>query len=93
MVVSRLNEELLQDIAKKGKGAYVRASTAEFGLNEIVDAIEELEKTELTTFKFDEYNEQFVWILWVVFVLLLLEALLLDRQNPRLRKFNIFEKK
>ena len=92
MVVSRLNEELLQDIAKKGKGAYVRASTAEFGLNEIVDAIEELEKTELTTFKFDEYNEQFVWILWVVFVLLLLEALLLDRRNPRLKRFNIFEK-
>ena len=92
MVVSRLNEELLQEIAEKGKGAYVRASAAEFGLNAIVNAIAELEKTEQTNVRFDEYNEQFVWILWVVFALLLLEALLLDRQNPKLRKFNIFEK-
>ena len=92
MVVSRLNEELLQEIAEKGNGAYVRASAAEFGLNDIVNAIAELEKTEQTNVRFDEYNEQFVWILWVVFVLLLLEALLLDRQNPKLRKFNIFEK-
>ena len=92
MVVSRLNEELLQSIAEKGKGAYVRASTAEFGLNDIVSAIEEMEKTEVTSVRFDEYNEQFIWILWVVFALLLLEGLLLDRRNPKLRKFNIFEK-
>ena len=92
MVVSRLNEELLQEIAEKGNGAYVRASSAEFGLNEIVDAVAELEKTEQTNVRFDEYNEQFIWILWVAFALLLLEALLLDRRNPKLRKFNIFEK-
>jgi Ca-activated chloride channel family protein len=92
MVVSRLNEELLQQIAEKGKGGYVRASNAEFGLSEIVDEIEKMEKSELSTLQFDEYNEQFYWILWVVLGLLLLEGFLLDRRNPRLRKFNIFEK-
>ena len=92
MVVSRLNEELLQQIAEKGNGAYVRASNAEFGLAEIVDAIENMEQGELVTLHFDEHNEQFVWILWVALVLLLLEGLLLDRRNPHLRQFNIFEK-
>ena len=92
MVVSRLNEELLQEIADKGNGAYIRASNAEFGLSEIVNEIEKMEKTELSTLRFDEYNEQFYWILWVVLGLLLIEGLLLDRRNPRLRKFNIFEK-
>ena len=92
MVVSRLNEELLQEIADKGNGAYIRASNAEFGLSEIVNEIEKMEKTELSTLRFDEYNEQFYWILWVALGLLLLEGLLLDRRNPRLRKFNIFEK-
>lgn len=92
MVVSRLNEELLQSITEKGNGAYIRASNAEFGLSEIVDEVEKMEKSELSTLRFDEYNEQFYWILWVVAGLLLLEGLLLDRRNPRLRKFNIFEK-
>ena len=92
MVVSRLNEELLQSIAEKGNGGYIRASNAEFGLSEIVEEIEKMEKSELSTLRFDEYNEQFYWILWVVLGLLLLEGLLLDRRNPRLRKFNIFEK-
>ena len=54
--------------------------------------LEKMEKSELSTLRFDEYNEQFYWILWVVAGLLLLEGLLLDRRNPRLRKFNIFEK-
>ena len=92
MVVSRLNEELLQKITEKGNGAYIRASNAEFGLSEIVSEIEKMEKSELSTLRFDEYNEQFYWILWVVLGLLLIEGLLLDRRNPRLRKFNIFEK-
>ena len=92
MVVSRLNEELLQSIVEKGNGAYIRATNAEFGLSEIVNEIEKMEKSELSTLRFDEYNEQFYWILWVVLGLLMVEGLLLDRRNPHLRRFNIFEK-
>ena len=92
MVVSRLNEELLQQIAERGNGGYIRASNAEFGLSEIVDEVEKMEKSERSTLRFDEYNEQFYWILWVVLGLLLMEGLLLERRNPRLRRFNIFEK-
>ena len=91
MVVSRLNEQLLQQITEIGKGGYIRASNAEFGLSEIVDEIAKMEKSERSTLTFDEYNEQFHWILWIVLGLLLLEGLLLDRRNPRLRRFNIFE--
>ena len=91
MVVSRLNEQLLQQITEIGKGGYIRASNAEFGLSEIVDEIARMEKSERSTLTFDEYNEQFHWLLWVALSLLLIEGLLLDRRNPRLRKFNIFE--
>jgi Ca-activated chloride channel family protein len=92
MVVSRLNEELLQDIANEGNGGYIRASNASFGLDEIVDEISEMEKGEQTTLRFEEYNEQFPWILLVAISLLAIEGLLLERRNPRLKRFNIFEK-
>ena len=92
MVVSRLNEELLQQIAQKGNGAYIRATNAEFGLSDIVDEINKMEKSETSQLTFEEYNEQFYWILWIALGLLLIEGLLLDRRNPRLRRFNIFER-
>lgn len=90
MVVSRLNEELLQQITAATDGGYIRATNAAFGLEEIVAEIEKLEKGELTTLRFEEYNEQFQWILAIAAVLLLLESLLLARRNPRLKRFNIF---
>lgn len=92
MVVSRLNEDLLQQVAAKGNGGHLRASNAEFGLSEIVDEVEKMDKSQLSYMGFDEYNEQFYWILWVALGLLVMEGLLLDRRNPRLRRFNIFEK-
>ena len=91
MVVSRLNEELLQAIATEGDGGYVRATNAAFGLDEIVDEIASMEKSERTTLRFEEYNEQFYWLLWIVIALLIVEMLLLSRRNPKLRSFNIFE--
>ena len=92
MVVSRLNEELLKQITAKSNGGYIRASNADFGLDEIVDEIEKMEKSQISYMAFEEYNEHFYWILWIALGLLLVEGLLLDRKNPRLRKFNIFEK-
>ena len=55
MVVSRLNEELLQQITAATDGGYIRATNAAFGLEEIVAEIEKLEKGELTTLRFEEY--------------------------------------
>ncbi len=92
MVVSRLNEQMLQQIAETGGGAYVRASNAAFGLEEIVREINKMEQGELTTLQFEEYNEQFYILLYIALGLLVAEALLLDRRNPRLARFNIFRK-
>ena len=90
MVVSKLNEEMLAQIADITGGAYVRSSKQSIGLDEIVKAINEMEQTELSTVRFEEFNEQFQYLIGAALVLLLLEFLLLDRRNPLLRRFNIF---
>ena len=92
MVVSKLNESMLEQIASITDGAYVRASKQSIGLAEIVQKINELEKGEMITLRFEEYNEQFHYLLWIALALLLVEFLLLDRKNPLLSRFNIFEK-
>lgn len=90
MVVSKLDEETLEAIARETDGAYVRASKQDIGLDEILHEINSLEAGELETLRFEEFNEQFRYPLGAALVLLLLEFLLLDRRNPLLARFNIF---
>ena len=56
MVVSKLDEQMLQQIADITGGAYVRSSNQSVGLDEIVQSINRMEATELSTVKFEEYN-------------------------------------
>ena len=90
MVVSKLGEAMLEEIATTTEAAYVRATKQSIGLEEIVKSINEMERSELTTVRYEEYNEQYQWLVAVAVALLLLDVVILSRRNPRLRKFNIF---
>lgn len=90
MVVSKLNEQMLEQIASTTGGAYVRATKQSIGLDEIVKSIDAMEKSDLATVRFEEYNEQYQYPLAAALVLLILDVFILSRRNPRLRRFNIF---
>lgn len=90
MVVSKLGEQMLQNIASTTEGAYVRASKQSIGLEEIVKSINQMEKSELTTVRYEEYNEQYQYFIAVALALLLLDLVIMPRRNPKLRRFNIF---
>ena len=90
MVVSKLNEEMLEEIARITDGAYIRSTNQSMGLDEIVDSIERMEKSELDVLRFEEYNERYQYLLAVALLLLAGEFFVLSRRNPLLRKFNIF---
>ena len=90
MVVSKLDEAMLEQIASITGGAYVRATKQSIGLDEIVKSIDEMEKSDLATVRFEEFNEQYQYPLAAALVLLVLDVFILSRRNPRLRRFNIF---
>ncbi len=90
MVVSKLDEATLEQIASITDGAYVRATKQSIGLDEIVKSIDEMEKSDLATVRFEEFNEQYQYLVAVALALLVLDVLILPRRNPRLRRFNIF---
>ena len=48
IVVTRLDEKTLREIASAGNGEYVRAAAGEFGLNPIIDNIRSIEASKLS---------------------------------------------
>lgn len=90
MVVSKLGEPLLEQIAQLTGGIYVRSSNQSIGLDEVIRSINEMQKTELSTVRFEEYNEQYPYFLGLALLLLFIEFFVLDRRNPLLARFNIF---
>ena len=80
MVVSKLDEAMLTQLAEMTGGAYVRSSKQSIGLEEIVKSINEMEQTELTTVQFEEYDEQYQYLLLGALLLLMLELLLPARR-------------
>ena len=61
IVVTRLDEQTLRDIASAGQGLYVRAGNTEFGLNPVIDEIRTLQDKEFQSVVFEEFDEQYMY--------------------------------
>ena len=83
IVVSRLDESVLQEVAKAGNGAYVRAGNSEFGLNPIIEDLRKLENEKFSSVVFEEFDEQFMYFLAIALFFFVLEMLIGDRRSKR----------
>jgi Ca-activated chloride channel family protein len=89
IVVTRLDEETLKEVAAAGNGAYVRAGNDEFGLTPIIDDIKKMEDEEFNSIVFEEYDEQFMYFLGIALFFFVLEMLIGERRSRR----HLFDKK
>ncbi len=83
IVVSRLDEEILKEVAEAGGGAYVHAGNEEFGLNPIIEDLRKLEDETYQSLVFEEYDEQYMYFFGMALFLLLLEMLVGERRAKR----------
>ena len=83
IVVSRLDEATLKQIADEGHGAYVHAGNEEFGLNPIIDDIKKMEAEKYNSVVFEEYDELFMYFFAAALALLVLEMLIGERRHKR----------
>ena len=83
IVVTRLDETVLQEVAKAGNGVYVRAGNSEFGLNPIVDDIRKMEDERYSSIVFEEYDEQFMYFLAIALFFFVLDMLIGERRSKR----------
>lgn len=80
IVVTRLDEAVLQEIAGIGQGKYVRAGNSEFGLNPIIDDIRALDKEQFQSLVFEDFNEQYMYLFGIALLFLVLEMMVSDNR-------------
>ena len=89
-VVSHLNEQMCQEIAQAGGGAYIYVSNSSSAQSTLQEYIDKMQKGELGVMHFDSYDEHFPEFAWAAIILLLLDIFLLARKNQRLSRINLF---
>lgn len=90
-VVTKLDPEILQDIAAATNGVYVQATSADIGLDAILNKIAEMDKKEMESKMYTDYEDQFQWFLGAALLLLVIEALISERVSKLWKKLNLFK--
>lgn len=83
IVVTKLDESVLKEVAKAGGGAYVHAGNNEFGLNPVIDDIRKMNDEEFKSVVFEEYDEQFMYFFGIALFLLVMQSLVGERRMLR----------
>ncbi|MFP5470093.1 MAG: VWA domain-containing protein [Bacteroidia bacterium] len=78
-VLTKLNEDMLKELASIGKGTYVKATAGNSGLDIILDDLKNLEKRAYDKKQYLEYEDQFQWFL-ALGILCLLTSLMIDEK-------------
>ena len=90
-VMTRLNEDMLRDIADAGNGTYIRASSAEVGLKPLLEDLNTIEKTEMGSVSYSEFEDRFQLFLALALACLLLEFFIRERKGKIARQVNLFD--
>ena len=93
VVVSRLNEEMCQQIAAAGNGAYVRCDNTNTAMRALQQELDRIATTELESTVYADYNEQYQSFVLIALLLLAIEFFILSRKNHRLTRMNLFGEK
>lgn len=93
VVISKLDEETLKQIAKEGEGLYVRATNSEVGLTQLLDEVERMNKTLLEERVYSDYAEKYQYFLLAGLFFIFVEFMILGRRNRHFMKINIFNAK
>lgn len=91
IILSRLNEEILQKIASIGGGTYLNASNGDPDFANLMEKLGETKKKDFGTMKFSEYESGFQYFAAAAFLLLLAEIFISEKKSRLFASFNLFE--
>ncbi len=92
-VMSALNEQMCQQIAEAGGGAYIHVDNTNAAQEHLNQELTKLQKGEITSTTYGEYDEQFQAFGILVLLLLIIEVIVLESKNPLTKRVTLFRKK
>lgn len=92
-VLSALNEQMCQQVAKAGNGVYIHVDNTSDAQERLNKELSKLQSGISDTVVYSEYNEQFQIFGIILLLLLIVETILLESKNPLFKQINLFRDK
>ena len=92
-VLSALNEQMCQQVAKAGNGIYIHVDNTSDAQEKLNKELSKLQSGISDTVVYSEYNEQFQIFGIILLLLLIVETILLESRNPLFKQINLFRDK
>ena len=91
VVVSKLNEEMCQQIAQAGSGVYVRCDNTNTAMRALQQELDHIATSELESTVYADYHEQYQSFALIALFLLMIEFFIMSRKNHRLTRMDLFK--
>jgi Ca-activated chloride channel family protein len=88
VVLTKLDELTLQQIANDGDGKYYRGSSSGNELDQIYNELSKIEKTEYGTTKITDYEDRFYYLLAIAILLLIIEFFISEKKSALWTKYS-----
>ena len=92
-VMSALNEQMCQQIAEAGGGAYIHVDNTNVAQKKLNDELTRLQKGEITSTLYSEYDEQFQAFGILALLFLIIEICIYESKNSMMKKVKLFKRK
>jgi Ca-activated chloride channel family protein len=90
IVVTKLDLNLLQQIAEAGGGTCVRASSSDAGLETILGQINKMDKKMISEKVYRDYDEQYELFVIPALLILVLDIFITERKTKWYQRLNLF---
>jgi len=92
-VITKLNEQMLQEVAAAGRGAYARDDNTSSALSAIFKQINSLEKKEYGSKVYTDYESRFQFFIMGAILMLIAELLISNKRSKWWDALNLFGEK
>ena len=93
VVVSKLNEDMCREIAKAGNGSYIYVDNSSSAQLKLTEQINRLAKTRMESMMYNDFDEQYQGFVLLGLFFLLLDIMLMERENKRFNFSKIFSRR